>query len=220
MNEKGKIKTHTILHSIADPGHNAPNVTLISVVCSTTAKSAKYFGNPGPSQYKDDLSMYGTSNYKDKTVVRQSYLYNGNSYTGQTTSLYKPMVSHQDESHMWSFYVSFVFHLYKLSNNQSSCTLSETSWPSCGVTAMGRVMIIKWPFWHLFGVFSLCCGVCWSTTNTGQNRCETFKEINTKVPGMSALLKKKVISSQQAMRSIDVILTDSSFKYMIRHTYL
>ena len=41
-----------------------------------------------PSQYKDVLlSVYG-SHYKGKTVVRTSYLCNGNSYTGKTTSLY------------------------------------------------------------------------------------------------------------------------------------
>ena len=32
--------------------------------------------------------MYGDFHYKDKTDVRQSYLYNGNPYTGKTTSLY------------------------------------------------------------------------------------------------------------------------------------
>ena len=40
------------------------------------------------SQYKDRLSMYEDSHYKDKTVMRPSYLYDGNSYTGKTTSLY------------------------------------------------------------------------------------------------------------------------------------
>ena len=39
------------------------------------------------SQYKDHLSMYGDFHYKDKMVMRLSYLYNGNTYTGKT-SLY------------------------------------------------------------------------------------------------------------------------------------
>ena len=38
--------------------------------------------------YKDSVSRYGDSHYKDKTVTRPSYLYNGNPYTGNTTSLY------------------------------------------------------------------------------------------------------------------------------------
>ena len=40
-----------------------------------------------PSQYKDGLSRYGNFHYNDRTVVRRSYLYTGNSYTGKTTSL-------------------------------------------------------------------------------------------------------------------------------------
>ena len=39
-------------------------------------------------QYKDSLSRYGNFHHKDKMVSRQSYLYNGNPYTGNTTSLY------------------------------------------------------------------------------------------------------------------------------------
>ena len=44
--------------------------------------------NQGPPQYIDCLSRYGDFHYKDKTVVRLSYLYNGNRHTGKTTSLY------------------------------------------------------------------------------------------------------------------------------------
>ena len=40
------------------------------------------------SQYKDSLSRYGDSHYKDETVVRPSYLYNGNPYTAKMISLY------------------------------------------------------------------------------------------------------------------------------------
>ena len=41
-----------------------------------------------PSLYKDRLSRYGDFHYKDKAVVRPSYIYNGNPYTGKTASLY------------------------------------------------------------------------------------------------------------------------------------
>ena len=41
-----------------------------------------------PSQYKDLISRYGYFHYKDKTVVRPSYLCNGDLYIGKTTSLY------------------------------------------------------------------------------------------------------------------------------------
>ena len=40
------------------------------------------------SQYKDSLSRYSDSHYKDKLVVRLSNLFNGNPYTGKMTSLY------------------------------------------------------------------------------------------------------------------------------------
>ena len=39
------------------------------------------------SQYKESLSTYRNSHYKDKTVVRPAYLYNWDSYTGEA-SLY------------------------------------------------------------------------------------------------------------------------------------
>ena len=49
----------------------------------------------GPSQYKDGLFRYGYFHYKDKAVMRLSYLYNGNSYTIKTTCLYwdSPLVA-------------------------------------------------------------------------------------------------------------------------------
>ena len=42
----------------------------------------------GPSQYKEGLSRYGYFHYKDKMVMKPSYLDNGNSCTGKTWSLY------------------------------------------------------------------------------------------------------------------------------------
>ena len=41
-----------------------------------------------PSQYKNGLSKYGDFYCQDKTVASPSYLYNGDYYTGKTTSLY------------------------------------------------------------------------------------------------------------------------------------
>ena len=40
------------------------------------------------SQHKESLSWFRDFYYKDKTVVRLSYLYHGNSYTGNMASLY------------------------------------------------------------------------------------------------------------------------------------
>ena len=48
----------------------------------------QYHGCWALSQYKDSLSMYVDFPYKDKMVVRPSYLYNGNSYSCNMTSLY------------------------------------------------------------------------------------------------------------------------------------
>ena len=44
--------------------------------------------NLGPSQFKDRLSRYADFNDKDKTVVRPSYLYHRDPYTGKTAYLY------------------------------------------------------------------------------------------------------------------------------------
>ena len=44
------------------------------------------FGARDSSQYKDGLSMYVDSLYKDKTVLRPSYLYNGDSYTSRESA--------------------------------------------------------------------------------------------------------------------------------------
>ena len=39
-------------------------------------------------QYKDCLSRYYDSHYKDKTVLKQSYLYIGNLYSGKMACIY------------------------------------------------------------------------------------------------------------------------------------
>ena len=45
-------------------------------------------GNLIPPRYKNRLSIYRDSHYKDKTLVRPAYLYDGNSCTGKTPSVY------------------------------------------------------------------------------------------------------------------------------------
>ena len=42
-----------------------------------------YFKSWSPFHYKDSLSSYGYFCFKDKMVMRLSYLYNGNPYTGK-----------------------------------------------------------------------------------------------------------------------------------------
>ena len=44
--------------------------------------------NEGPCWYKDCPIMNGDFHHNDKTVVRPSYVYDGNSYTDKTRSLY------------------------------------------------------------------------------------------------------------------------------------
>ena len=49
----------------------------------------KYFpGDPGPISIQNDLCRYGDSHYKGKSIVRPSYLCNGNPYTGKKASLF------------------------------------------------------------------------------------------------------------------------------------
>ena len=57
------------------------------VIMDLSEKTTLYKRPRALSQYKGRLSCYRDSQYKDETVVRQSYLYNGNSHTGKT-SLY------------------------------------------------------------------------------------------------------------------------------------
>ena len=64
-------------------------------------------------QYKDQLSWYGDSHYKDEMVVRPSYLYNGNQitrktglYTYQWSTAYRSRASSQYKDHpLW--YIDF-----------------------------------------------------------------------------------------------------------------
>ena len=53
------------------------------------------------SQYKDHLSRYGKLYYKDKTVVRPSYLYYGNSYTGRMIFILKRATDPQVLQLLW-----------------------------------------------------------------------------------------------------------------------
>ena len=46
-------------------------------------------GPRAPSQYRDDLSRYGDFHYKEKMIVRPSFLYNGNPHTAKTSSYWE-----------------------------------------------------------------------------------------------------------------------------------
>ena len=66
-----------------------PNVwTMISFMLLRSVWCGTRTRNRASSQYNDRLSGYRDFHYKDKTVVRPSYLYNGNSYSGKTTSVH------------------------------------------------------------------------------------------------------------------------------------
>ena len=54
----------------------------------------KLLGFQGLSQYQDCLSKYGDSHDKDKTVVRPSYLYHEDPYTGKIAFWYWDGGSH------------------------------------------------------------------------------------------------------------------------------
>ena len=64
--------------------------------------------NIGFVQCKDHFSMYRHSNYKDKTVIRPSYLYHQDLCTGKTSSLWW--------AKSFSFIVSNLAPSYKLQN--------------------------------------------------------------------------------------------------------
>ena len=56
--------------------------------CKTGLSWTPYTVNTrAPSQYTNALSRYGNLHYKVKTVIKLSYIYNGNTYTGKTASL-------------------------------------------------------------------------------------------------------------------------------------
>ena len=56
--------------------------------CNISYSSCSPATTWGLSSYEDHLSRYGDFHYKNKTVMRLCYLYNGNSFTGKTTSFY------------------------------------------------------------------------------------------------------------------------------------
>ena len=63
------------------------NIQCNSIV-DTAWKWRMWEKDQAPSQYKDHISRYGDFHYKEKMLMRPSYLYNGNSYTENTASLY------------------------------------------------------------------------------------------------------------------------------------
>ena len=63
--------------------------TCLSCIFNTMAGDVLVIQEPGPRfNIKMSSYQYRKSHCGDKTVVRSSYLYNGSSYTGKTTSLY------------------------------------------------------------------------------------------------------------------------------------
>ena len=83
------IKSRMSLHLDTFPRWPLPHHEFIrlSTVKITTLHPVNA-ANMGLSQYRDRLSSHGDFYYKDETVVRPSYLYSGNSFTGKTVSLY------------------------------------------------------------------------------------------------------------------------------------
>ena len=62
--------------------------TPTAMVLTCFVWNIKLFCTRALFQYKDGLSRYGDFHYKDKTVMRPYYLYNGNTYIGKMVSLY------------------------------------------------------------------------------------------------------------------------------------
>ena len=72
-----------------------------------------------PSQYQDGLSNYGYFHDKVKTVVKQFYLCNANSYTGKTMSLYwNGLLLFCVQNAVLSYRVTFSFHKIIMRNKQ------------------------------------------------------------------------------------------------------
>ena len=136
-------------------------------VLSLTGKSS------APSQYKDRLSRSGDFHYKDKTVVRLAFPYNGNPYTDIKTSLSR--WRHQMETFSTllvicagispltcefpahrpvtaSFDVFFDLRLYKRLSKQSwgwwFDTLSRPLWRHCNVVRRPTVSLFHWHSTH------------------------------------------------------------------------
>ena len=61
---------------------------IVLITCICMCSHIYIFCPRGLFQYKDHFSRYKHSHYKDKTVIRLSYLYNGNSYTDEMLYLY------------------------------------------------------------------------------------------------------------------------------------
>ena len=79
------------LANTSNPRTSSPSLFL-TVSCSPCCRLINWLKfsqvSGTSSQYKDYLSRYGGSHFEEKTVVRPSFLYDENSYTGKTASLY------------------------------------------------------------------------------------------------------------------------------------
>ena len=89
-----------------------------------------------PSQYKDGLSRDRNCHDKGKAVVRPSYLYNGNSYTGKTTSILR-----------WApgpwFNIKMLSYQYRGSHCGDK-TVVRSSYHHNGISYTGKISSLYW----------------------------------------------------------------------------
>ena len=88
---RSMITMYSIWNAIANSTifldlYNWMNQTFIFIAVIHTSPFSHW--TIGPHFKTNSLSRHGNFHYKHKTVVRESYLYSGNSYTGKTASLY------------------------------------------------------------------------------------------------------------------------------------
>ena len=78
------------------------------------------------SQYTENLSRFKDFYYKDQTVSRSPYIYNGNSYTGMTTTFYIKTDPWQHEygAFEWNKFIVFLFMEIKLQTSISKTIIN------------------------------------------------------------------------------------------------
>ena len=117
----------------------------------------------GQSQYKDKVFRYKDSHYKDKTVMRPSYLYDRNSYSWKNgmfvlQSVHDPSWSHCSILTWWHHRMETFFTLLVL----------------CRGIHRSSVNSLYKGQWHWALMFSLICAwtKCWvNNRDTGDMRC-------------------------------------------------
>ena len=102
-----------------------------------------YFGIWASFHYKDRLFKYGHFRFKDETVVKPSYLYNGNFYTDKTASLhwdgalfskcsiYEFMHVVWTDGQLSPWHIVFSIVLYSTVTNQESTMISAVGVSGC-----------------------------------------------------------------------------------------